>query len=211
MDKGGWSFVKEKWMFAFVELQAIHIVHRSGEGGEEAVALFRKDGAVEAGDEDRDTVVLHGMKSGEHTVEDMPDFAHGSLFVVQRIEQPQNDRGMGIDGLQERWKQVRDRLLHLIAGEAAGDMDPAQQTVGVLLCNAGGFNESMHVEPVAAVGNGNRHSVAQNGRCNGMGKLEDRLRSVQEIQLSRRPGELPRKERGSDVRRRSPGGHDVSF
>jgi len=106
---------------------------------------------------------------------------------------------------------MRDRLLHLVTGETAGNMDAAQQTVGVLLCDARGFDQRVGIEPVASVRHRDLHSAPERIRCHRMGELEDRLRSVQEIQLAGRLSKVPGKQGSwlNDFRRRLGGRHGI--
>jgi len=85
-------------------------------------------------------------------------------------------------------EQVRNRLLHLITGKAAGDENPLEEFIGIVLRAPGEIDNRMHVEPVAAVCHGDAHAVTESGRGDRVGKVKRGIFAVKEVELSRGPG-----------------------
>lgn len=100
-------------------LKPVYMVHGTGQRCGKTITLFRHDRAVEVCDQHRNTAFFQLMECGEHALQNMIRFAYGGLLVIQCVQQSENHRGTSIQGLQERGQKMRDRLLHLIAGETA--------------------------------------------------------------------------------------------
>ncbi len=125
----------------------------------------------------------------------MPHLAQRRLFVIEGIQQSENNRRAGIDGFQESRKEMRDCLLHLVTGKTPRHMDCLQHAVGVGPGCPGRVDQGMHVEPVAPIGHRDTHSAAERIRRNGMGQLKHRFAPVQEVKLAGRKGKLLGKKR----------------
>lgn len=90
---------------------------------------------------------------------------------------------------------MRNRLLHLVTGKTAGDKDPLEKFIGIVLRRPGEIDDRMYVEPVAAVCHGDAHAVTESSRGDRVGKMKRGIFAVKEIELSRGPGKAPGKGR----------------
>lgn len=110
---------EEERVFVPIVRQAVNDIHSPKKGLDKPIAMLRIHCAVQRSDEHRNAVRLHCLQSRDDAQEDLPDFAHGRLFVIQRIEQSKDHGGAGADGFQKRRQEVDHGLFHLIAREAA--------------------------------------------------------------------------------------------
>lgn len=74
-------------MRAPVIRQPVDDIHSPEEGLDKPAAMLWIHCAVQRSDEHRNTLRLHCLQGRDHAQEDLPDFAHRRLLVVQRIEQ----------------------------------------------------------------------------------------------------------------------------
>ena len=127
--------------------------------GQEHVSLLGEDVPLLARQEDRDLVLPEDRELLLEPREDMPGLPQGSLLVVERVEEAEDERLGRPDGLEKRQELRRHGGLHLVAGKPARDVDAREEEAGVELAFPGEAGEEVDVKAVAAVDN--RQGVRQ--------------------------------------------------
>lgn len=84
------------------------------------------------------------------------NFSELGLFIIQGIQQAENDRVVRSDGVQKRRKPVDDCLLDLVTGEPSGNIDLSQECFGIDASLLSNSCQQVDVHPVAAVDDGDR-------------------------------------------------------
>ena len=137
-----------------IQSKVIHTVHCGLELHEELVPLFRKNVVFRTGKEQRNIILFHCVESVQHSVKDLADFPQRRLLVVERIQQSEDHSNAGIFAGEKLRQPAGNSGFHLVAGKTARDEDPVQQCIGIETPLASEVGDSVHVEPVAPVNDG---------------------------------------------------------
>lgn len=183
-------FANKKEMLTSIVRRAVNIIHSLEEGLDKPAAVLRIRRPVERSDKHRNPFGLHGLQGRDHTQEDLADLPQRRLFVVERVQQAEDHGCAGMDGTQKCRQEMDHRLFQLVAGEAAGEEEVAQQTIGIAAGQAGGMDQRMGIEPVTTVHHRHAHAAQQRGRGDTMGEREHILAAVQGVQTAGRKGKL---------------------
>lgn len=134
-------------------------------------------------------------KRGGHPVQDLADFAERGLLVVERVEQPQDERCVRPNALKELPQPTGDGGFHLVAGKPPGDEDAVEHGMGVERIPPRDTPDQVHVEAISPVDDGNGGPLHQGVGGNGERQGKHRRVPVQEEQFSRRRTSKPIRQR----------------
>jgi len=172
-------------------------VHGSGKRGEKVPALFRRRAEIGRRQEERDVASLQHPECRYDPPETRTNFMKRRLFVVERIQQSEDQHHRRLPCLDEGRKAVGDHRLHLETGERPGDVDvpeellraPPQGRELALRQAPRELGKIVDVEPVRAVDQRHRKSGRQPPRGNVERQPEHGAAAVQAEELSgrRRP------------------------
>jgi len=170
----------------FAELQSIDPIHAAPEGRKQLVSLPREDIPLRAGQEHRDAISFHILKHKQKTLEDLLYLAERCLFVIKRVEQPEDHRRVRMNVFEENGETAGDRLLHLITGEPPRDEDQVEKLFRVQVPFPREARQQMNIKLIAAIHHSDRLPLCHRGGCHPERQLENQVIAVQQVDLPRR-------------------------
>ncbi|GEM_PF-3922466 len=128
-------------------------------------------------------LLLQRVQRGDDAFKRGVHFKEGRLFIIERVEQAEDDGNGPVLAPEKRRKALGDGRFHLVTGECPRNIDALKQFLGrdgssPFRNAAGKFGDVVNVQPVGAVHHGHRNAFQQGMRSRIQRDPEDIGRSI---------------------------------